>query len=503
MGRRLIPLLFALGLVLLHLLLYGWLVGLEDQLDYGPYSLWLADHSLYPNDLFIQRLAAQPLNERTFSAGLVALWGPWQEAGALLLWLATGVGMVLALLALGRRLGGPVWLPYVLAAAVLLPLEAVYWDSTTLLGNNWQGDIAAHCLLLWAIVLALKHQLTGATFLLVVATLFHPLVGLLGMGWLWLSYLLTPGEEVGWGKRGKTLLRSALLYAAGAGWYVVALVLNKNNTGGLTDAEYYRLYYELRAAHHVLASTFGLRGWLLLALLVPVALWQLQGLLRRLVLVWVGLAVLYGVAVEGLHLIPVAQLQWYRLSPLIEVLGAAAALRWLCGRLPFLHQKIHLSPRLQVVVLSGAIAIAIVGLALLPPGSGRPYHFRADRVLDPEINIGLKMRAALPRTALVVHPIRFGGHKYYGRVSSYVEYKSFPRDRAGLAEWYRRLQLLYGVHMDSPHFWIQADQNYPRHALLVLRQLRREGVTHLVAPRGQLWPLPVVVENTRWVVYSL
>ncbi|MBX3102151.1 MAG: hypothetical protein KF690_06565 [Bacteroidetes bacterium] len=487
--------LFSLLCVLTYTLLQGYIVGLEDQLDYLPYSLYLSQPDLYSQDLFIQTLASQPVHERTVSAGLVSLFAPHLEAAMLGLHLLTACALAWGLLRVAQQYLGVNWRAYLTVLFTFTALQYVYWDATELLYNNWQGDTVAMTCGVWALWLADRRQYLRAAGLLALGTLFHPLVGLLWAIWLGLALLVTH-RQYPW----RSVMAAGIFYFLLAGWYI-ALLLYSKQTGAPPDPDHFARYYVFRAPHHFMPDSFSRKGWILLAMFIPLGIWRLRGMPRALILCFMVIACLYALCVGLLRHPAIVPLQWYRLSPVVEFLGAIAAASLLPAALPLKVSRILRHKG----IWTGTGLLLMVLLAWWPAHTPRPYHYHPGNLAThPEVVLGRVMRQKLPAEALVLHPLRFGGHKYFGGCSSYLEYKSIPRTQAAFRTWYERLSRIYGKEaLNHPDFWEQADSLYPARIPALQDSLPTWGITHVIMPAGQALSLPKVWETPHYVLYTV
>lgn len=459
----------------------GYVLGLEEQLDYLPYSLYLTDTRLYAGDLFIQTLSQQVVHERTLGGQLLAIWAPHLEAGTLALHMLTGWLLAWGVLRVALQVVGASWRAYAATLLTFTALQTVYWDATELLNNNWQGDAVAMACGFWALDSLLRQRpLHVVALLLVVGTWLHPLVGLLWAVWL-ATAILSLRPRPCW----RQMLLASIVYALLAGSYLGLLWWSKQ---GAAVPGHFAHYYQFRAGHHFMPDQFSRKGWVVMAMAVVLGWVWLRGIPQRMVQLFVLGSVVYGSLVAMLQSSGVAQFQVYRLSPVVECLGLLA----LASRVPqqWLPRVAGWAPTLAIIALVGLGGF----LAIWPRYTTYPYHYHAANLAaNPQVQLGHTLARVLPPGAVVLHPLRWDGHKYFGRASSYLEYKSIPRTQAGFAIWHKRLRQVYGPATGQPHFWQQADSLYPLRVAAVLDSLPHWGITHVLMP-AQTIPLPLPLQ---------
>jgi hypothetical protein len=317
---------------------FGYSFGVGDHDEMIPQLLRLLDPSLFPADWYLQGEAGRVTVRTPFLLALRAFAAPsGVEGGVFAVWLVVLLGVTVgvwrlawkvtenrvatALATLGAVVGTPLWAlgGNGLVASLIVP-EPVAWTLALPAVGLFMGG---------------KRWLAGA--LLGVAGLFQLLVGTLTVGalglvWLWeiaadeerrARWLAEVGRAVGFG----------VVYLLVAAPVFVPTALAQA-AGSPTPDDGLSLFYviaQLRQPHHYLFLHFGERAiaqFGLLAVLGAASFWWMRrrGGLRherfvgRLLVVIAALCGVALVGTEGLQVLFVAKLQFYKLTVLAMVL---------------------------------------------------------------------------------------------------------------------------------------------------------------------------------------
>jgi hypothetical protein len=113
----------------------------------------------------------------------------------------------------------------------------------------------------------------------------------------------------------------------------------------------------------------------------------------------------------------------------------------------------------------------------------------------------------IPKNALFVQPFTCTELKYWARSSSYVDWKAFVRNRSKVVEWYRRINLVYGVSLNDTlkGFALSkaADDFFYHITPATAQKLKQEGVTHLLTKNKNLPFARMLFCNATYAVYQL
>ena len=324
---------------------FGYAYGVGDHDEMIPQLLRMLDPSLFPQDWYLQGEAGRVSVRTPFLLALRAMAVPFGvEGGVFALWLLVLVGVALGVWGLARQITGDQ------VAAALATLGAVAVTPLWALGGN--GLVApllvpepvAWALALPAVGLFMRgrphHRLTAGA-LLGVAGLFQLLVGTLTVGalglvWLWEiaadrerreRWLPEIGRAVGFGL--------VYLLVASPIFLPTALAQTASSPAPDDGLSLFYVIAQLRQPHHYLFAHFGERVIAQVGLLVVLGglslswLGRRQGrreavFVRRLLVVIGALCGVALVGTEGLQILFVAKLQFYKLTVLATVLLVTA-----------------------------------------------------------------------------------------------------------------------------------------------------------------------------------
>ena len=319
---------------------FGYAYGVGDHDEMIPQLLRMLDPSLFSTDWYLQGESGRVTVRTAFLLALRALAVPFGvEGGVFALWLLVLAGVTAGVYGLALRLTEQPVVAAVAAfgAVVVTPLWAL--GGNGLMASLLVPEPLAWALALPAVGLFMAGRRWTAGALLGVAGLFQLLVGTLTVGalglvWLW-EIAAEPERRQRWLAELGRAVGFGLVYLAVASPIFLPTALAQ--AGPAVDgarADGLSTFYviaQLRQPHHYLFLQFGERALAQVALLVVAGggafVWlKRRGALRhsdfvgRLLVV---IAALCGVAVvgtEGLEILFVAKLQFYKLTVLAAVL---------------------------------------------------------------------------------------------------------------------------------------------------------------------------------------
>ncbi len=472
--QRTIFLLSCISWVLL-LFRYGYSFGHGDHAEVLPYMLHINHPELYQQDFYVGYISQLTPNIRwVFVQTFRWLNGFAGEGffvlhGFYTLFLIAGTLQVARLCQMNIA---KAWIG--LMAYLCLGMGRIPGGNDWYL-SNFQSENVAFVLSIWAIYFLLKHKHYPAMGLFGLATLFHPLAGLLFFTSSFFASALC----------GKIHVRSVFLYILTGGVYFLLIYDQQGRSvTHLSHDLYFDLLVRFRNPHHNLPSAFKISGWVLTVFFSFYLLynhWKNSPFIRYMVLTILLGSLVYLIGVEVLNSVTVAQTQWFKLYALIWALGSAAMFNRL---LP----DFTLHPRLiQLITGFSLIALAIFMLfpglnPLQKPMDILGYH------QDPElIDICRQAKEKTDTNALFVIPFMADAFPYYAERSVYICFKAVPHNPDGILQWYRRIEAIYGVGISTGGgFSLQseADEHFQRNLRSANRQnLFPKGVTHALSLR--------------------
>lgn len=471
------------------LLIYklGYFFGTGDHVELLPLVLHKVNPELFQNDFFVQGITSYQPNERsTFTALLlpfasnlewVCLIGHFCSTLLLIsgLWLLfrhfkispllSTLSIVLALVWLyGRTLGG---------------VELYY--------NTFQASNLAKGIGVFAIVCWLRKQSYWAFFLLGIMTLMQITAGLtLGIP-MALAHLSLRLQKEGF----LSTVKPILLYALIAMPFLISIVLARK-TNATADLNYYfQILFEFRHPHHFLLSSHSLRRILLVAsfyILGLIGLKKTSPELHRLLLFMGILLLIYIALFEWVQSPFLAGFQFFKTTIWFKPFAFLAAAIFLKQFLPGRYRSGKFTAFISVFML--VFNAVFMNWMIQNPDRRGFYerHWFGQYRNNPEVEISIKAAEILPSEALIVQPFSFTGHKYFGKVSSWVDFKANVRHPDVAPEWYRRVTFLYGINAQTPGFQArkQADRYFKSLGEKEINFLRSEGLSHIITFEGHI-----------------
>lgn len=501
--------LFALFVWSLLILRFGYRFGTGDQVEVLPYTLLLNDPSLYPHDFVLQALHATVPNERTVIAYLLLPFVNHLEIACFLLHLLTTVLLVTGLMRLAEG-----FIQQRLIAWLAVPVSLIVFNdyglgNLELYTDCLQAGFISVAIIAWALVFLFNQRYTLAVLLMSVASIMHGLEGLDVMAVLFVLLMLSvQRNEI-------TLTRFmslSFLYLLIAGGYLVTLFVAKQGDSSVSNKEFFEIMYRFRHPHHFIFSLFPKFKMAVFFLLTISALLYFRkhaaSMFQFLLISTVGL-ILYIISVDGLQNVFIGNFQFYRVTPWMKFFGVLAFFGWMVPYIPKFRLSAFTQSLEKPIYAAGVVMswliICFVSTAL---------PFKVDYQLfglknkNDMISICRDIKLQIPRDAVFVQPFENSELKYYSERSSYVEFKANVHDKKYVGEWYRRIQLVFGISVaDAQKGFLlkqKADIYYKRLTVSQLQILKDEGVTHLLVQKNYSPSSgSLILFNDSYAVYQL
>ena len=462
---------------------FGYAFGTGDQAEFVPYALQIADHSLYPTDLFIQKLAENPVNERIFFCSALSIFSGNIETVCFIGHLLFTVLMIIGLLKIcNLYIRNPIY-SYGLIFILLIVWAGKFPGGATMYSNSFLSDAVSHAFGVWGFLYLIRNKLFISSVFLVLATLAHPLVG------LFVSILSFGGYFFHISIHKKMLppvkyFIALLIYLLTAGAYLFLLIPDDAKT--LSPNAYFQIFFALRYPHHTLPSHFpaiSLVGLIITCFSGLFYFYKREKTIFYFFLIQATGFCLYAIGLEYFHVVEIGLTQWFRSSMWTYFLGLIA--------LAAMAEKvITIKWKPSLIWYLGGSAFAAISLLILfikPeifPLHNNPYEIGKHKYTNPEIVVSEKI-GQLNLAGTYILPFNFNAFKYYARQSSYADYKTIPRKNANLGEWYRRMHLMYDLDTAHHLYGFEAEEqakHFYRHLPDDrISQLKAEGVNYMLA----------------------
>jgi hypothetical protein len=514
MRKHITTLIFALGAWALLVWHSGYRFGTGDHVEYLPYVNYILDNSLYPHDFFLQGLIEKVPNERTVVCETFSLFGSYLEPALFVLHVLFTVLLIVGMQLLGTVLTGSIAIARI---AILLNFMLFFnhaLGDVELYSDALQGSSMAVGIIAFALYYFFRARYIVAFSLISIASIIHPVEGLtVFLVMASTASVLAMQQQI----RLAELAKALAIYVFTAGLFIAYFLMGKldgiNALASTFDNDtFFLIYHEFRHSHHYLFSHQLGVDKLLFAMFIAIGFWAGNTNKK---LFWFTLfsllgTITYVVCSDYLHVVDIANLQFYKVSQWVKFIGLLFIVKYALAFIPVLRQWAeNMWP--NVAIATCAIAV-VVSLYLNPNILGRQYAYYEFghnwKAQNDMVDISLAIDKNISKQAVFVQPFTTTELKYYGRVSSYVDWKAFLKNRGALYEWYRRIQLIYGVSIADKEkgFFLQqkADAYYGALSITALQQLKKEGVTHLllkkdVAPKAGT----LILQNNTYAVYQL
>jgi hypothetical protein len=161
----------------------------------------------------------------------------------------------------------------------------------------------------------------------------------------------------------------------------------------------------------------------------------------------------------------------------------------------------------------GIIAVAILSwIIILQFNEHLPYHVPFQlfgmKQKDDMIAICEQIKEKTPADAVFIQPFDNTELKFYGQRSSFVEFKANVRHKNFVGEWYRRIQIVYGISSADANQGFklqdQADANYYTHNTWQFSNKAGYGIQYMLVKNDYKPPYgTLILSNNSYAVYKL
>ena len=137
----------------------------------------------------------------------------------------------------------------------------------------------------------------------------------------------------------------------------------------------------------------------------------------------------------------------------------------------------------------------------------KTYDFFFLSKKNPEIEIAGIAKEKTPKDALFIVPMNHTHFKNYSERSTYVDYKAVIHRKSIIPIWYKRIQEIYGVNIDTRQSGednvLVGNNNFRNLTIEELKRFSEQGIQYLLTFKDVDLPLEKVGENVGFVIYKL
>jgi len=507
-------LLFAILVWSLLILRFGYRYGTGDQVELLPYTLYLHNPALYPHDFFIHGLNATVPNERTTMAHALLPFINHLEIFCFLMQLFSTILLVMGLQQLAFRFIHNKYLAWLAILIAMIPLNDFALGNVELYSECFQASGLAVAVVVWAINLFLDKKFWVASSLLAVATFIQLLEGLdvmIVLSIILLFMLVVRQVTL------KTFLGFTGIYFCTAGIYLVIILMGKmgvsyDNFKPVSNADMFRILFEFRHPHHFIFVSFPKLKMLVFFVLTLCALiFYSEHSSKIFDFILVGLfgIIVYAFAVDAFHSVLIGNFQFYKVTTWMKFFGVVAVIG-LIEEFYFAGRHLPDLIKYEKMLLMGFALLSWV--VIIRFNQYLPYHVPFQlfgmKEQDDMIAICEQIKEETPADAVFVQPFDNTELKFYGQRSSFVEFKANVRHKNFVGEWYRRVQIVYGISTTDAQQGFQlkdkADANYYTTNAWTFNNKSGYGITHMLVKRDYKPPYgTLILSNNSYAVYKL
>jgi hypothetical protein len=511
---------FALFFWSLLIAVGGYEVGIGDQAEFLPYSLYIYNKTLYPFDLYIQGMEAMAINERYFFVHLLSFLVPVLEPSVLFLHVLFTIILITGILRFGRHYIENRFLLYLVVLFALVITKGLQTGGNEIYYNNFQGSNIAKGLCMWGLVFLIERKWALLCLFTIIATLFQPMVGF----HFFLLSTAASAYRTFIEKEGKiiNLALYILAFSATGGFYIMAIKFAQGQQiiANLSDSEFINIAYYFCMPHHFIPSYLSKKGILLSLPLLAASIYYYSSKEKSIfvfLLTMLSGILIYIIGTYAFDSFLVMSSWWFRTTIWIKIIGFTAVAGIITS-----HYKIKAYNKFKEVEKYSFICISIVLICCVTTFPEtiphNRYHLIKNAVREADAELCREIKKKVHKNAVFIQPALFSALKYYGEKSSYVEYLTPARRKDYLKIWYQRIKEVYHVrYEDIPvntfmlkttdirtNLIKQMDDNFMKHTKESLSILKAKGVTHIITFKDHfIKDLEVIAENNEFKVYKL
>lgn len=479
---------------------HGYRFGDEDMTETLSYALYLNDHSLYPNDLYIQAVGETSFNERYPFTLLLKIFGSKVEFASFVLHLVSSFLLIAGLWTLGRMFLRDNFLRLLLVLSTLVLTYYLNLGGNEIWYNYFVPSQLAKSVAVWGLICWIREQRLAGYILVALATFAQPVVG----SQLALLFVLVDIREMGI-KNFKGWIKGPLLYFLTAGLWVGAVFINNLISDHTVDGATFYQIMETRLAHHFFPSYYPLRSWLLLLplMLTGAFIWRKSSTRIYYLFLW-GFAgmIIYFLGIEILEIPSLLSVQWYKTTVWFKPLAILAVLL-------LIDQTVSTwSVRFLTPLLTIMLIISILQITQTVHWLGKkPYHFPGTSYYTAEMDLALQMKDKLPKNACILIPPQVTGVRYFSERSLFIDYKSNIHSKAYMSEAALRRRDLYGLTLpmrtSGKDMMSEMQQYYSNLETSDFQSFKEMGASHVMTAKDHPLELEKVVSNSFFTLYKL
>lgn len=482
----------------------GYEFGYNDQVELLPYAYFLKHQQYYSHDFFIQGLHSAQPNERTIMGHLlmpfidnIEVWNPIFHAVTSLILFS------------GLTLTAEILIGNLVFAMMATAISLIIFNDFGI-GNNevwtasFQASNVAAAIISWSFYFLVRKKFPTTFLLMAVASIIQPLEGLtvFAGAFAYSCYRWWNGKKITWQE-----FSSIIIYFLSAGSFMLLLFVKKTtNTSAPSNAIVFDIMFRFRHPHHFIFQSFSkikIAFTFLLGIAAiifyrnkfkPLAFWVLFSLAGM---------IIYAFATDVLNFVPIANFQFYKVAQWVKFLGIVAVVS--CSyKLAKIYFDVSIIHRVSIV-----LAAAIILFAAKPLITGAKKITNLFITGDENmIAICRQIAHETPIDAVFIQPFENTELKWFGKRSSYVEFKANVRHPKMVKEWYRRINEVYGVSVADRKLGFEltakADNNFRHLNLNKLEKLKSEGVTHILTFASvSISNSKPILKNKSYAVYQL
>jgi hypothetical protein len=479
-------------------LIYGYQTGLDDSVEFLTFSKVINQPTLYSKDLFMQSMLGMQWNERTCFSYFFSLFPDFIWWGFIINTLLAYLLCVGVLLLSNYFLVNKFW-TILSASTILFFLHNIDLGANTLYYNNIQGESFANTIIVWALLSICQRKILLTYILLVIATLFHPLIGLLlflNTTAAFLGLIFIQKENV----HLKSTIYSIFLYLIGCAWLLILIFKGHNNSAQVSELDFFNYTYNFTLGIHFNPIYFFRKGYLLHILLAIMAIIYFKKTNRYFLFFICSLLIGYFIYTIGFYFqnYLITSSWWFRTTMWLKLLGIISTFAILKD---IVTEKWH--SYLSILSIIGLLTMIYINW----DKNHRLYPWVDTEFYNDELNMAINCKKLCDKNALFVQPIEFSALKFYGERSSFVEYPRIVRAKNEIKIWYDRLNIVYnlkGIQLHrNPVFAEQVNAIYDIQSDVNLRKYTNKGITHLILHSNHITKLPVIYKNNKYKLVKI
>ena len=487
---------------------HGYVYGSNDQIETIPLLFALDNPEIYSNDFFVQNIQRKFIHERWFFIQFLYFFHLKNAISILVLHAIFSMTLIVGIYKIFEKFLTQRWLCWIGILILLIFTYNINTGGNELYYNMLIPSLMAKSIAVWGIYFALNEKWNLSMIFITISCLFQPLVGIQ----VWLLTFLAATTILAFNK--KTIkkvsyahLTSSLIFILIAGPWLV-LLFTQHSEGNISNSLIFEIL-EFRLSHHFFPAYFSTKGYLFMMVSAAAVYFFLRKKSPFLFYfsLWIILGCcIYTIGVTIFKLPLFLDTQWFKATIWLKAFGIISILGWLESKINF-KIKIPDIKLSYVLLLGSVIFLSILKFSGKSFLQDRSYNFVWNKEVNAETTISKIANNNSAKEDVFIIPPDFTAFKWESKRNSYVDFKAMIHHKDVMAEWYDRVQEIYGMNLkdkrNGKSIQIFYKENWSNMNQNEWNKFKSKGVDFIISPIDTPLSLKKVTQSDDYIIYKL